>query len=380
MKKVFLTLAAISALYYGQAQDGNNICVWNAMNTYNTGGGAEELERAIKCADEAAVHEVTAPKAKTWFYRAQLYTLIFQNKDLKKKYGNAGLEAVKAFKKLYDINDPKFRDWEDVQNYAIPLATSLFNEGVDQFQSKNYAQAYDFFYSIKDLNKVIEGKGKKSTIDLPTALKNAAISAENSGNAAGAMAVYKDWIATAPDPNAYYRLSDAQKKAGQRDESKKTIDEAIAKYPKDANLLVGKINFFLEDSNYTAALSYVNNLIEVEPKNDGALFIKGLAFEKLGNEDSVVYYYKKAAEVNPKNDKAWNNLGAFYVNKTVPIINEMNNLGNTAADTKRYEELKKTVKELYLKGKPYLEKALEANPDDARTKQILTKINLYTGE
>ena len=91
-------------------------------------------------------------------------------------------------------------------------------------------------------------------------------------------------------------------------------------------------------------------------------------------------YYKKAAEVNPKNDKAWNNLGAFYVNKTVPIINEMNNLGNTAADTKRYEELKKTVKELYLKGKPYLEKALEANPDDARTKQILTKINLYTGE
>lgn len=380
MKKVFLTLAAVSGLFLANAQDGNNICVWNAMNTYNTGGGADELERAIKCSDEAAVHEVTAPKAKTWFYRGQLYTLIFQNKDLKGKYGNSAFEAVKAFKKLYDINDPKFRDWEDVQNYVIPLATSVFNEGVDQFQNKNYAQAYQYFYAIKDINAVIEGKGKKSSIDLPTALKNAAIAAENSGNAEGAMNVYKDWIAIAPDPNAYYRLSDALKKGGKREESKKTTDEAIAKYPKDANLLVQKINFFLEDSNYTAALSYVNNLLEVEPKNDGALFIKGLAFEKLNKEDSVIYYYTKAGEMNPKNEKAWNNLGAWYVNKTIPIIEEMNKLGNSAADTKRYEELKKQSKELYLKGKPYLEKALAVNPDDARTKQILTKINLYTAE
>lgn len=380
MKKVFLTLAMASGLYFANAQDGNNICVWNAMNTYNTGGGPEELERAIKCSDEAAVHEVTAPKAKTWFYRGQLYTLIFQNKDLKGKYGNAGFEAVKAFKKLYDINDPKFRDWEDVQNYVIPLATSLFNEGVDKFQGKDYASAYQYFYSIKDVNAVIEGKGKKSSIDLPTALKNAAIAAENSGNVEGAIAVYRDWIATAPDANAYYRLSDALKKNGKHEESRKVIDDGIAKYPKDANLLVGKINIFLNDSNYTAALSYVNNLLDVEPKNDGALFIKGLAYEKLNNEDSVIYYYNKAGEINPKNEKAWNNLGAWYVNKTIPIIERMNKLGNSAADTKLYEELKKESKALYLKGKPYLEKALAVNPDDARTKQILTKINLYTAE
>lgn len=380
MKKIFLTLAVASSLYMANAQDGNNICVWNAMNTYNTGGGPEELERAIKCTDEAAVNEVTAPKAKTWFYRGQLYTLIFQNKDLKAKYGNAPYEAVKAFKKLYDINDPKFRDWADAENYITPLATSLFNEAVDKFQTKDYANAYQLFYSIKDLYTIIKGKNMKSNLELDVVLKNAAIAAENAGNTEAAMNVYRDWIAVKPDANAYYRLSDALKKNGKKEESRKLIDEAIAKYPKDANLLVGKINSFLEDSNYTAALSYINNLLEVEPKNDGALFIKGLAFEKLNIEDSVIYYYTKATEMNPKNDMAWNNLGAWYVNKVGPIVSEMNSLGNSAADTKKYEELKAKRKELYLKGRPYLEKVLELNPDDARAKQTLNKVNLYINE
>ena len=70
--------------------------------------------------------------------------------------------------------------------------------------------------------------------------------------------------------------------------------------PTDANLLVEKINVFLEDTNYMAALKYINNLLSSEPKNDGALFIKGLAYEKIGNGDSVIYYYTQIAEQIPR--------------------------------------------------------------------------------
>jgi len=362
------------------AQDGNNICVWNAMNTYNSGGGAEDLERAIKCTDEAAVHEVTAPKAKTWFYRGQLYSLIFMDKTLKVKYANSGLEAVKAFKKLNEINDPKFKDWEDVAKYMLPLSNAVFNEGVDKFQAKDYANAYQFFYAIKDINATLEARGKKSGIDLATALKNAAISAENAGNSEASIAIYKDWIAVKPEAIAYRSYAQALTNSGKKEEALKVIDEALAKFPKDPNILVDKINVFLNDAKYAEALTYINNLLDVEPNNDGALFIKGLAYEKIGNEDSVVYYYTRSAEVNPKSVKPYNNLGALYVNKANALVEQMNKLGSSKADTEKYDALAKQRKELYKKAKPYLTKARELDPDDTSIARALKQVELYTAE
>ncbi len=380
MKKQILILITVAFVSTAIAQDGNNICVWNAMNTYNTGGGPADLESAIKCSDEASVNASTMEKSKTWFYRGQLYTLIFIDKTLKPKYGNAAAEAVKAFKKLYDLKDPKFKDWEDVYKYMFPLATNSFNEGVDYYQAKNFAQAYQYFYSIKDINEVLIGKGQKPNIELAVALKNAAISAENSGNAEATISVLKDWLAVAPEASAYRSLGLAYKKQGKADEARKTIDEGISKYPKDANLLVEKINFYLESAQYTDALTYVDNLLEVEPKNDGALFIKGLAYEKIGNEDSVVYYYLKAAEVNPTNVKPWNNLGALYVAKANALVEPMNKLGNSSAEIKKYDELKALRKSYYQKAKPYLDKAHEIEPNDPQINRVLKQVELYTAE
>lgn len=197
----------------------------------------------------------------------------------------------------------------------------------------------------------MEGKGQKANIDLAVALKNAAICAENSGNADGAIAVYKDWLAISPDAAAFRNLGAAYKKQGKLDDSTYWAEEWPI--PKDANLLVEKINFYLESAQYTEALTYVNNLLMLEPKNDGALFIKGLAYEKIGNEDSVVYYYTKSAEINPKNIKPWNNLGAMYVAKANALVEPMNKLGNTSADIKKYDELKKQRKVFYLKAKRF---------------------------
>lgn len=366
MKRILLSALVAGSLQLATAQDGNNICAWNAMNTYNTGGGAEDLERGIKCTDEAAVNESTSGKWKTWLYRGELYTLVFMDSTLKKQYGNAGFEAIKAFKKLHEINDPKFKDWDEAFKYLVPLATKTFNEGVDQFQGKNYAQAYQYFYAIKDINGVLQAKGKEVNIDLAVALKNAAIAAENAGDKEGAAKVYKDWLALKPEAVAYGAYAALLRRNGSKEEAVKVMDEGLTKFPNDANLLVEKINIYLEAAQYPEALTYVNNLLAVEPKNDGAMFIKGLAYEKIGNEDSVVFYYLKSAELNPKNVKPWNNLGALYVNKANALVEQMNKLGNTSADTKKYEELKLERKELYKKAKPYLEKAKELEPDDAQ--------------
>jgi Flp pilus assembly protein TadD len=158
------------------------------------------------------------------------------------------------------------------------------------------------------------------------------------------------------------------------------IDEALLKFPKDPNILVDKINVYLNDAKYTEALTYINNLLDVEPNNDGALFIKGLAYEKIGNEDSVVYYYTRSAEVNSKSVKPYNNLGALYVNKANSLVEQMNKLGSSKADTEKYDVLAKQRKELYKKAKPYLTKAKELDPEDASIARALKQVELYTAE
>lgn len=386
MKKLFLALLSSAMITGAYAQDGNNICVWNAINTYNTGGGARELERGIKCADEASVHESTANKSKTWFYRGQLFALIAMDKELKPKYANAGLDAAVAFKRLNEINDPKFREWEEVSKYLIPLATTVFNEGVEQYQAKNFASAHKLFYSIKDINGVLTAKGKKSPIDLVTSLKNAATCAENSGDVNAAMLVYKDWIAIAPDANAYKGWALALKRQEKKDEALKVVDEGLTKYPKDQNLIIEKLNFYLEEQKYVEGLSYLNNLLEIDPTNGEALFIKGLAYEndKIRNEDSSLFYYNKAIEVNqsvkpnPAHSKPYNNIGAMYVRKANDVNNEISKLGNTSADQKKYEELKKKQKDLFLQAKPFFEKALQLDPNDPLISRNLKQIELYT--
>jgi hypothetical protein len=38
---------------------------------------------------------------------------------------------------MNDLNDPKFKDWEDAVKNLTALSTTIFNDGVDQFQAKN---------------------------------------------------------------------------------------------------------------------------------------------------------------------------------------------------------------------------------------------------
>jgi hypothetical protein len=94
-------------------------------------------------------------------------------------------------------------------------------------------------------------------------------------------------------------------------------------------------------------------------------------------EDSVVYYYNRAIEVNPKSINSYINLAAVYVNKAKEVNIEMNKLGNSAADIKKYDEMKGQIKTLYVQAKPYLEKAKEIDPNEVQVTRTLTQINAF---
>ena len=380
MKRILLaTLISATVVSTGYTQNSNNICVYNHMDNYNKGGGPDDLEGGMKCSDEAATNETTVNVSKTWFYRGELYTLIFSDSTLRKKYGTSAFEAVKAFKKLQEINDSKFRDWDEVFRYMEPLSINIYNEAVDLYHTNNYANAYKFFYAIKDIDAVYKAKGKEPKIALETALDNAGKSAESAGDTANQIKVYRELLELNPSAKAYLNYAITLRKAGKMDELNKTVDEGLAKYPKEGGLLTEKINIFLEASKAAEAISYINRAIENQPKNDMLWFVKGLAYEKI-SEDSLMSAYNTAITINPSNFKAQYNLGAHYFNQGTKITDELNALGNTEADRKKYDALKKKQKEYFLQAKPYFEKAHNIDPKDPQANRTLNQINLYTGE
>lgn len=380
MKKILFTFigAAITAASFSQSS--NVTAAWNYMNYYNNGDGVQNLEKAKNAIDQAAVDEKTAPLAKTWFYRGQVYQLIFSDSTLIPQHDMAQAEAVKSYKKVLEINDPKFKQWKDYTRYLLALGPGSFNAAITQFERKNYEQSYKYFASISDINSMLEAQNEKPNIELDKALGNAALSAENAGDTKAAIDAYKKLTEKYPDAKYFLLLSRLEKKDGNKDAAIATLDAGIAKFPQSIDLLIDKLNIFIGDNKHEQAMDMLNKAIALDPNNDQLYYALGTAYEKLGKGDEAKAAYEKATQINPRNFGATYNMGAYYFNQAGSLNDEMNKLGYSKADQLKFEELKKKRADIFKSAKPYFDKCKELNPDDALTLKALKQIELYSAQ
>ncbi|MBX2904376.1 MAG: tetratricopeptide repeat protein [Chitinophagales bacterium] len=380
MKKLSFTILGAAFAAASFSQSSNVTAAWNYMNYYNNGDGVQNLEKAKTAIDEAVLNEKTLGDSKTWFYRGQVYQLIFSDTTLRQQQDMAQAEAVKSYKKVFEMNDPKFKAWKDMTRYLLALGPGTFNAAITQYERKNYEQSYKYFASIDDINAILEARGEKPNIETDKALGNAALSAENAGNTQGAIDAYKKLSAKFPDAKYDLLLSRLQKKAGDKDGAIATLDAAIAKYPQNIDLLIDKLNIYIGDNKHEQALDMLNKAIALDSNNDQLYYALGTAYEKLGKGDEAKAAYEKATQINPKNFGATYNMGAYYFNKAGALNDEMNKLGYSKADQVKYEDLKKQRAEIFKQAKPYFEKCKELNADDAPTLKALKQIELYSAQ
>jgi tetratricopeptide (TPR) repeat protein len=87
-------------------------------------------------------------------------------------------------------------------------------------------------------------------------------------------------------------------------------------------------------------------------------FAKGSALGSLKRYDEAKDAYLAAISLDADYFDAYNNLGSLYLDQTAPLVDQMNNLGLSQADQKKYNALKKQRNNLYKLAKPYLEEAV----------------------
>lgn len=347
------------------------------LEAYLQKEGDQNLEKAKSEIDEAALNEKTAIMGKTWFVKGEIYQSIYENKAISAKYETVNIldEAYDAYKKAINLNDVRFRDQEATFTYMKSICSYLNNRGVDMFNAKKYAEAYQSFIKLEDANSFFEANKQKFPIEISAIRSNAGLCAQNAGMSSEAIKLYEGIIAKgSDDANLYATLAGLYNKEGRTADSKKLVDDAVAKFPNNINLIITQLNFYITEGKYVEAIDIIKKAIELDPKNDQLYVAAGLAYDKMKDMTNCRAMYKKASELNPNNLNAWNNLGGTYVEEANSYIIEMNALGNTKDDIAKSTVLDAKKIEAYKNARPYIEKALSLNPNDENLKRVMMKI------
>ena len=168
----------------------------------------------------------------------------------------------------------------------------------------------------------------------------------------------------------------------ERGETHKALDamrEARAQNPDDLNLILTEANVHYAMGNIEKFKELLEYATEKNPKNAELQYNLGVIAADAKDFDNAKKYYDKAIELNPKYTNAYINLAALILGQEESIIDEMNNLGTSAADDRRYDELREERNQLYLDAIPYLEQALVSDPTNFQAAKTLSNIFSATG-
>src|SRR5699024_5078687 len=87
-------------------------------------------------------------------------------------------------------------------------------------------------------------------------------------------------------------------------------------------------------------------------------------------------YYKKAIKADPKMADAYSGVAGVILDEQEDVVNQMNELGMSEADSKKYDKLSEKRDSLLKEAMPEIEKALENDSDNVDMMRTHDQINV----
>jgi tetratricopeptide (TPR) repeat protein len=158
---------------------------------------------------------------------------------------------------------------------------------------------------------------------------------------------------------------------GRTEDAKKAIADARKANPEDSSLILSEANLYLETKDYDTYKKLVGEALQKDPNNKELIFNLGVLSANAKNVADAEKYYLKVIEIDPNYANAYLNLAALKLEAEKPIIDEMNKLGTSDKDMKRYDILKKQRENVFKSVIPYLKKANELDPKNEDVSKTL---------
>lgn len=326
----------------------------------------KNLSLAAKAYQDLIATEKVSGKMK---YSTQAATSIT---EIKYKLINSAIADSKADKnsdgaiKLYDAY---LLDKKDTINLYYAASTYI--------NAKDYDMAYKLYDELKTLNYT--GKG-------------------TSYIAVNKLTGEEDFYGTAQERDKFVKLGTHEKprtevipskkgeiyknmalilvQNGKTEQAKKAISDARIADPTDTSLILTEANLYLETKDFDTYKKLIAEVLEKNPNDADLIFNLGVLSANAKNPVEAEKYYAKVIEINPKYINAYINSAALKLENEKVIIDEMNKLGTSTKDMKRYDELKIKRQNLFKSAIPSLQKAVELDPKNVDVAKTL--LNVYS--
>lgn len=163
---------------------------------------------------------------------------------------------------------------------------------------------------------------------------------------------------------------------GKVDEARAAVAEARKANPDDSGLILTEAELYLKINDYDTYTRLVNEALQKNPTNVDLVYNLGVVSANANKIEDAEKYYKRALELDPNYFNALLNISELLLRADDKFVTEMNKLGTSDKDNKRYEVIKAERNKNFKSILPYLEKAVELKPDnDAAKKTLLSVYN-----
>lgn len=369
MKKIISALFVFVATF-SLAQKATTSSAGLAFKNYQELFAAGEMDKAaVELADakgfidKAIVHVDTQNDAKTWMYYGFIYISIPMCAELS---GNETLKSVSA--------DSAFVWGFD----ALDKSKSLDKKGMYEDQIKEFCGLYRWQLSEAGIKMYDEGKYEEAAGGLMGAamfgeamgLKDSmfyffggisAYKIEKYEEASKAFEKTLEW-GYKPASSASY-LKDCYMKMGRNADAEKMLIDLKARFPKDKDVMIELINFYIDTDRKEDAIKVLNDAIALDPTNPILIYTAGNIYENMNDFENAEKNYLKAKELGYK--EAGFALGILYFNHGADINAEANKLEFGSAEyNEKYDAMVEESKLYFNKALPYLEQAATETPND----------------
>ena len=162
---------------------------------------------------------------------------------------------------------------------------------------------------------------------------------------------------------------------GNNDKAMAAVKDARKLSPKDIGLILTEADLYIKLGDQARFASLMQEAIEQDPNNAILYYNLGVVNANEGNRDAAIDYYKKSIELDSSYEASYLNIASVILEGESAIVDEMNSLGTSNADNRKYDLLKAKREGLFLDAVPYLEKLISINPKSVEA--LTTLKNIY---
>lgn len=328
-----------------------------------------------------------SPKSITDLASGLNATLEYEKKTGKKIYTDDINETIMSFKPdVVNVaialgNAKKFKEAGDVLYAVYQLdkkdTDKLFYAASYAVNGSDYDKALIYYNELKAINYTGEGtvywavnKATQKEETFPSASERTILIKS------GTHEKPRDEKLESKKGEIYKNIALILVQQGKIEEAKMAVQDARKASPEDNTLILTELDLYLRLKDYTTYTKLVNEALEKNPTNIDLIFNLGVISAEGGKLDEAEKYYRRALEIDPNYFNANLNLAELKLRGDEKWVNEINKLGTSEKDNKRYEVLKGEREKNFKAILPYLEKAVQLQPDnDAAKKTLLSVYN-----